>query len=167
MNNRNGFLTFIAACIPGVGYMYNGLIKKGVQTLFLYMLIKPVLMFIGLGFLSHLVRVCIWFYTFFDTYSIANRIRCGEYVPDSEFIFKNYVDTTKFTEGNFSYNELINKQGWVILGSSLVVLGGISIFNQLFIDYDIYKYIRSYVTQYFIPLLFIAIGILILAKKRR
>ncbi|MFL0194134.1 hypothetical protein ACJDU8_00800 [Clostridium sp. WILCCON 0269] len=167
MNNRNGVLTFIAACIPGVGYMYNGLIKKGVQTLFLYMIIKPVLMFSGLGFLSHLVRICIWFYTFFDTYSIANRIRRGEYVPDSEFIFKNYVDTTKFTEGDFSYNKAINKQEWVIIGSSLVILGGLSILNQLFIDNDIYKFIRSYVTQYFIPALFVIIGVLIIAKKRK
>jgi hypothetical protein len=166
MNNRNSFLTFITACIPGVGYMYHGLIKKGVQVLFLYMLIGTILSFIGLGFLSHLIKICIWFYTFFDTFSISNKIKRGEYVPDSEFIFKNYVNTENFYNENPSWNERINKQGWVILGSFLIILGALSILNQIFIDNDIYKYIRSYASQYFIPIALIIIGISILFKKK-
>ncbi|WP_238915769.1 hypothetical protein [Clostridium sp. YIM B02555] len=166
MNNRNSFLTFITACIPGVGYMYHGLIKKGVQVLFLYMLIGPILSFIGLGFLSHLIKICIWFYTFFDTFSISNKIKRGEYVPDSEFIFKNYVNTENLYNENPSWNERINKQGWVTLGSFLIILGALSILNQIFIDNDIYKYIRSYASQYFIPIALIIIGISILFKKR-
>lgn len=166
MNNRNGFVTFITACIPGVGYMYHGLIKKGVQVLFLYLLIGPILSFVGLGFLSHLIKICIWFYTFFDTFAVSKKINRGEYVPDSEFIFKNYVNIDSSTESNFPWNEKINKQGWIILGSALIVLGILSIFNQIFIDSDIYKYIRSYASQYFIPIVFIVIGFWILFKKR-
>lgn len=165
MNNKNSFVTFITACIPGVGYMYNGLIKKGVQVLFLYMLIDPILSFVGLGFLAHLIEICIWFYTFFDTFAVSNKINRGEYVPDSEFIFKNYVNIDSSTQNNVSWNERINKQGWIILGSALIILGVLAIFNQIFVNYDIYKFIRSYASQYFIPILFIVIGLLILFKK--
>lgn len=167
MNNRNGFVTFITACIPGVGYMYHGLIKKGVQVLFLYLLIGPILSFAGLGFLSHLIKICIWFYTFFDTFAVSNKINRGEYVPDSEFIFKNYVNTDNYTQSNIPWNGGINKQGWVILGSVLIVLGILSLLNQIFINYDIYKVIRSYASQYFIPIVFIVIGISILFKKTK
>jgi len=166
MNNRNSFLTFVTACIPGVGYMYHGLIKKGVQVLFLYMLIGPILYFIGLGFLSHLIKICIWFYTFFDTFAVSNKIKRGEYVPDSEFIFKNYVNTENSYSVTPTWNERINRQGWVILGSFLIILGILSILNQVFIDSDIYKYIRSYASQYFIPIIFIVIGVLILFRKK-
>jgi TM2 domain-containing membrane protein YozV len=166
MNNKNSFITFITACIPGVGYMYNGLIKKGVQVLFLYLLIGPILSFIGLSFLSHLIKICIWFYTFFDTFAVSNKIKRGEYVPDSEFILKNYVNMNNSHNENITWNGRINKQGWVILGSSLIILGGLSILNQIFIDNDIYKYIRSYASQYFIPIVLIVIGISILFKKR-
>ncbi|ALB45029.1 MULTISPECIES: hypothetical protein [Clostridium] len=166
MNNRNSFLTFVTACIPGVGYMYHGLIKKGVQVLFLYMLIGPILSFIGLGFLSNLIKICIWFYTFFDTFAVSNKIKRGEYVPDSEFIFKNYVNTENSYSVTPTWNGRINRQGWVILGSFLIILGILSILNQVFIDSDIYKYIRSYASQYFIPIIFIVIGIFTLFKKR-
>lgn len=165
MNNRNSFITFITACIPGVGYMYHGLIKKGVQVLFLYLIIGHILSFVGLGFLSYLIKICIWFYTFFDTFAIVNKINRGEYVPDSEFIFKNYVNMDSSTQNNVPWNERINKQGWIILGSALIILGVLAIFNQIFINYDIYKFIRSYVSQYFIPIVFIVIGLSILFKK--
>lgn len=166
MNNKNSFLTFITACIPGVGYMYHGLIKKGVQVLFLYMLIGPILSFIGLGFLSHLIKICIWFYTFFDTFAVSNKIKHGECIPDSEFILKNYVNTENSYSATPTWNERINKKGWITLGSFLIIIGVLSILNQIFIDNDIYKYIRSYTSQYFIPIILIVIGILILFNKK-
>lgn len=166
MQNRNGLLTFIAACIPGVGYMYNGLIKKGAQILLLFMLIDPVFHFVGLGFLSALIKIPFWFYTFFDTFSVTRRIDRGEFIPDSEFIFKNYVDMDNFGEKNSIFSGKINKQGWMIIGAGLIGLGVLALFNQLFINNDIYKWFRFHATQYFMPILFIVIGGLILTKRK-
>ena len=169
MKRRNEFLTFVTACIPGVGYMYNGLIKKGVQILVLYLLIDPLLSIIGLGFLVHVIKIPFWLYTFFDTYNLAKRVDHGEEVQDWDFKFKKYVDFNNYSEneGNKSvFNAKINKNGWEILGWLLVALGTLALVNRLFITNDMYLYIKSYITQYFVPAIFILLGGFLLIRRK-
>ena len=90
MQKRSSFLTFIASLIPGLGYMYLGLIKKGIQAMVVFFLIEPLFRFIGLGGLSSIISIPLWFYLFFDTFNIARKIDRGEFVSDSDFIFSKY-----------------------------------------------------------------------------
>lgn len=169
MKRRNEFLTFICACIPGVGYMYNGLIKRGVQVLGLYILIGIVLDIIGLDFLSPVIRIPFWLYTFFDTYNVARRMDNGEVIMDSDFVLKRYIDYGSYSEndGNKSiFNARINKKGWLILGWSLVILGLLSVVNRLYLNSDIYRIFRSNISQYFFPAVFIFVGCFLLFKRR-
>lgn len=62
---KNKLLTFVLGCIPGVGHLYLGHMKRGIQLLTL---------FFGAIFLMNLLRISelfillpiIWFYSLFD-----------------------------------------------------------------------------------------------------
>ncbi|KRQ87961.1 hypothetical protein ABG79_00126 [Caloramator mitchellensis] len=158
---RNSLLTFLSALIPGVGYMYLGLVRRGIQFLILFLLVEPVFDMVGLGFLSTIVKVPIWFYTFFDTFNLANKIDRGEIVHDSDL----------FGNGNFRINEsisnLFSNKFLTLVGWGLILIGIIAVFNKMFYGYELYNLIRSYISTYFVPVLFIAIGAYLLLKNKR
>lgn len=162
MERRSGFLTFLSALIPGVGYMYLGLVKKGVQTLILFLLIEPVFRLLSIGYLADIVQLPFWFFTFFDTFSIARRLDRGEYVPDSEFIFKKY---TEGDVGQFSAN--ISRNFLIYFAYALIIIGVLAIVDKLFNGYEIYSLIKSYVSTYFFPVLFVLAGIYLLFKNKK
>lgn len=169
MRRRNEFLTFVTACIPGVGYMYNGLKIKGVQILVLWLLISPVLNIVGLDFMETVIKLPFWLYTFFDTYNLAHKIDRGETFTDSEFVFKKYMDFNNYSENGGSktvFNGKVKKEGWLFLGWGLVILGALGLINRLFINFDFYRLIRSTINQYFIPAVFIFLGAFLLFRKK-
>lgn len=43
MERRNGFLTFLTSLIPGVGYMYLGLMRKGIEAFLVFLLVPRIL----------------------------------------------------------------------------------------------------------------------------
>lgn len=168
MERRNGFLTFLASLIPGVGYMYLGLIRKGAEALLIFMLIPPVLRFIGLGFVSNLFTIPLWFYTFFDTFNIAKRMDRGEYVPDSEFIIKRNsgsFDSDINNLGNKIYSKL-DRSGWKVVAWALIILGTMALLNKAFVGNNVYYILKSYVNTYFIPVILILGGIYMLTKNK-
>lgn len=166
MENRNGrssFLTFLTALIPGVGYMYLGLVKKGIQILMLYLLIGPVFNIIGIGFLSAIVKIPIWFYTFFDTFTVANKIDKGEPVPDMDFIFNKYMKDGSQVALD---REKLGKNLSLIIAIGLIAVGGIAILHNFSQGSELYGLIRSFISTYFIPVLFVLGGIYLLFKNK-
>jgi hypothetical protein len=159
MDRRNGFLKFIAACIPGVGYMYLGLVKLGVQTLALFLLIRPVFRLLSIDFLTDIVLIPFWFFTFFDTFSLSNKMDRGEAVNDTDFIFKRF-NKSNIDTGN------IRVDIWKVAAWILIVLGVLAILNKALYEFPLYGLIKSFVSSYFIPVLFVSAGIYLLLKRK-
>ncbi|MFD3158511.1 hypothetical protein ACFIJ5_16920 [Haloimpatiens sp. FM7330] len=177
MERRSGFLTFLAALIPGVGYMYLGLLNMGIQALLIFLLIGPLFSLIGLGALAGIFKFALWLYTFFDTFNIAHKIDRGENINDCELFFRRYngFQHTKTQNDNLNnddnythtFNKLNNKRDLQIIGWIFIILGGLAVINKVFEGNDIYYMIKSSISQYFVPVLFIVAGIYILYKKEK
>ena len=79
---KNGFLTFIFACIPGAGQMYYGYMQRGLSIAMIL-----ILCVMAATVVEPLLFLClvIWMYSFFDTYDLTatwrpvsrRRIPCG------------------------------------------------------------------------------------------
>lgn len=107
MERRNGFLTFLTSLIPGVGYMYLGLMRKGIEAFLVFLLLPRVLDLFTFGVVGHLVGLVIWCYTFIDTYHIAHLIDSGVRVEDTDFLLDKF--DSAFGQSNYknaSYNNV-------------------------------------------------------------
>lgn len=64
---KNGFLTFIFACIPGAGQMYYGYMQRGLSIAMIL-----ILCVMAATVVEPLLFLClvIWMYSFFDTYDL-------------------------------------------------------------------------------------------------
>lgn len=162
MEKKNNFLTFILALIPGVGYMYLGLLKKGVQVLALFFLIEPILSLLSLESFETIFKVPFWFYVFFDTLNTARRMDRGEYIPDTDFILKKYINEDE----NIDFNNKIGKKIWFYIGWALIIIGSVSVIDKIFEGLELYSLIKSYISIYFFPVLFILIGIYLIIKNK-
>lgn len=148
MYRNNGFLNFIFACIPGVGYMYNGLLKKGVEILTIFIAAPILLDLFMLGDLIPLVIVPLWFYSFFSTYNIIRRREAGEVIEDQSVLFG--TDKIKLQQGNMK-----------LLGVILILVGAFSIASRILRELHIWNVIRGYAA----PVVFIILGLYILVKN--
>ena len=166
MQKRSSFLTFIASLVPGLGYMYLGLIKKGIQAMVIFFLIEPLFSFIGLDGLTSVILIPLWFYLFFDTFNIARKLDKGEFVNDSDFIFSKYHHLNN--KENLSDGTIRNmrERSGLIVGWALVIIGILSIINKLFPNNVIYNFIRQSIGTYFVPVLFVFVGVYLLVKKK-
>lgn len=160
MERRNGFITFLTALVPGIGYMYLGLLKKGIQIFALYILITPILRILGMGMLAWLVKLPIWFYTFFDTFNVASKLDRGERVEDIEYIFN------KFNSNN-DIKFRVDKKFIITIAWLLIAIGTLAIFNAYFSGTPFYNYIKAEITKYVFPSLLILGGILVLIKNKK
>jgi TM2 domain-containing membrane protein YozV len=164
MDRRNKVLTFILAFIPGVGQIYLGLFRKGIQILILYLLIGPILGMIGLGFAGSIIKLVIWCYAFFDTFDIARRLDKGEHVGDSDYVINKYMDKKEaFNNKGYSFD----KSFWLLCGWGLIVIGILAIVNLMFGNNDLYGLIKSYISTYFIPALLVVAGVYMLVRGKR
>lgn len=162
MEKRNGLITFISALIPGVGYMYLGLIKKGVQTLALFLMVDYFLPLLGIGFLENIILIPFWCYTFFDTYNIAAKLNRGEQVNDTDYIFEKtnwLASNTTSVSGDRSF--------FIILAWALIVVGILAIINKLMGNNYYYRLIMSCINIYFFPTLLIVGGIFLLVRENK
>lgn len=166
MQKRSSFLTFISSLIPGLGYMYLGLMKKGIQAMVIFFLISPIFNFIGLGWLADIILIPLWFYMFFDTFNIAHKLDRGEFVGDSDFIFNKYYNLNKKENLEEDTIKNMKDKSGVVVGWALVVIGGLSIINKLFPDNTIYDFIKQSIGTYFVPVLFVFVGAYLLVKKK-
>ena len=164
MERKSGFLTFIAALIPGVGYMYYGLVKKGAEALIIYILVSHVFKILDMSWIGTTISVILWFYLFFDTFNVASKYRRGEQLQDSGFIIKD--DTPISSETINSIQSRLPKNKWNLLAFLLIFIGIIAVLKQV-LGENIFLLIRSTIGNYVVPTLLIVSGIYILTKGNK
>lgn len=155
MERRSGFVTFLVSLIPGAGYMYFGMLRKGIETMGMFLFVPFILRAIWLDALVGVFCVPFWLYTFFDTYNIARKFDRGEILYDESWFAKN-GDSIKFNLDN------VNHDIWKTAAWALIILGVLSIVSKVFDYLNIFYIARSY----FIPVLFVLGGIFILVKGK-
>lgn len=178
MRKKNKYLTFLFACIPGAGHMYLGFMKMGLSFMTLFFLIM------GLAFLADnifyvltgpilMILPVIWFYTFFDCIN-KNGASDEEFASyQDHFLF---TDIPELNQIKWNPNLFHSRVPRTVVGF-ILLLSGISMFsrNMLWMlgwDYDnlIYRILSrffDYLPQVAISLAVIALGIWLIAGKRR
>lgn len=162
MEKRDGFLTFLTALIPGVGYMYLGLVKKGIQFLVLFLTVRLALSMLGMNFLSLIASLSIWIYTFFDTFNVASKLDRGEKVEDMDYVFDKNSGTYTHSDG-----VKINRKFAMAVAWFFIAIGAITILNKVFELNELYILFKGYLSKYFLPVLLIFAGIYILFRNKR
>ena len=153
---KNGFLTFIFACIPGAGQMYYGYMQRGLAIVSLF----GVCFMVANVFNPFVITLLIlWMYSFFDTYDLIRHLAAGEPKEDSLLLLGNWKDCKDMIP---QHNKLL---GW-----GLIIVGGwamydtvisnwlANILNRLFDDYGIVYSIIHGIPNVFIAVLLIAAG---------
>lgn len=168
MERRSKFLTFILAMIPGVGQMYLGLLRKGIQLLLMFILIEPVFDIIGLGYIGGMLKLCVWAYAFWDTFDIGRRMDKGEAIRDTDFVINKYMNKSEDGEFNFTKKvQSYNKSFWIFCGWGLILVGILAILNLRFGTNDLYGQIKSVISTYFVPALLVLAGIYMLLRNKK
>ena len=120
---KNGFLTFIFACIPGAGQMYYGYMQRGLSIAMMLMLCV-----MAATVVEPLLFLClvIWMYSFFDTYDLIRHMAAGEPKEDSLLVLGNYEEIKKLVP---QHNRLI---GWGLIGFGVWALYDLLIGNWVY-----------------------------------
>ena len=120
---KNGFLTFIFACIPGAGQMYYGYMQRGLSIAMMLMLCV-----MAATVVEPLLFLClvIWMYSFFDTYNLIRHMAAGEPKEDSLLVLGNYEEIKKLVP---QHNRLI---GWGLIGFGVWALYDLLIGNWVY-----------------------------------
>ena len=120
---KNGFLTFIFACIPGAGQMYYGYMQRGLSIAMMLMLCV-----MAATVVEPLLFLClvIWMYSFFDTYDLIRHMAAGEPKEDSLLVLGNYEEIKKMVP---QHNRLI---GWGLIGFGVWALYDLLIGNWVY-----------------------------------
>lgn len=120
---KNGFLTFIFACIPGAGQMYYGYMQRGLSIAMML-----ILCVMAATVIQPLLFLClvIWMYSFFDTYDLIRHMAAGEPKEDSLLVLGNYEEIKKLVP---QHNRLI---GWGLIGFGVWALYDLLIGNWVY-----------------------------------
>ena len=120
---KNGFLTFIFACIPGAGQMYYGYMQRGLSIAMMLMLCV-----MAATVVEPLLFLClvIWMYSFFDTYDLIRHMAAGEPKEDSLLVLGHYEEIKKLVP---QHNKLI---GWGLIGFGVWALYDLLIGNWVY-----------------------------------
>ena len=89
---KNGFLTFIFACIPGAGQMYYGYMQRGLSLITMF-----IACFIVGAIINPLaaLAIIVWMYSFFDTYDLVRHLAAGDPKEDGLLLVGNFDDVKK------------------------------------------------------------------------
>lgn len=147
-DRKSRFWAFVFSMVPGVGYLYLGLLNKGLQTMTLFFGTIFVASFIGFGEITGLVVPVVMFYSIFDTQQLVKSINEGIPVEDKQF---------------FDFKKLPLTQSWI--GYALVVIGFMALSQNVLSLYmpDWLGHIRRFVP----PLLIIGLGAVILYRNTK
>ena len=120
---KNGFLTFIFACIPGAGQMYYGYMQRGLSIAMML-----ILCVMAATVIQPLLFLClvIWMYSFFDTYDLIRHMAAGEPKEDSLLVLGNYEEIKKLVP---QHNRLV---GWGLVGFGVWALYDLLIGNWVY-----------------------------------
>lgn len=144
---KKRFWAFMFSLVPGMGYMYLGLMNRGLQTMVLFFGSIFVSGFIGFEQLMALIAPVVIFYSIFDTQQVVKDINKGITVVD-----RPLFDTKK----------LPFTQAW--LGYVLIVVGLLALLQNVMPYYFPFWMALKRVIP---PALIIAAGIAILYRNTR
>lgn len=156
MKNYNRFLLFCFALIPGAGYMYLGLMRRGVEAMILFVTGIAIPAWIGMPALAAIIAIPLWFYCFFDSFYQRSNLETGLEIED-----RGLVDLLTWLNGNYH-----------LLGIGLIVLGILALLNMVGQDLiysanvavkEVIQHLRGYLPA----LLLIIAGIYLLRKTRQ
>lgn len=120
---KNGFLTFIFACIPGAGQMYYGYMQRGLSL---------ITMFIGCFIVGAIINplaalaIIVWMYSFFDTYDLVRHLAAGDPKEDGLLLVGNFDDVKKLIP---QHTKLV---GWGLIGFGVWALYDLLIGNWVY-----------------------------------
>lgn len=146
-DKKSRFWAFVFSLVPGVGYLYLGLMNRGLQTMALFFGTIFAASFINFEQLMGLVVPVTMFYSIFDTQQMVKSINSGEQVEDKQL---------------FDFKSITINQSWI--GYAFVVIGILALLNGVLPQYIPGFYVfRSFLP----PLLVIGVGVLILYRSTR
>ena len=120
---KNGFLTFIFACIPGAGQMYYGYMQRGLSLITMF-----IACFIVGAIINPLaaLAIIVWMYSFFDTYDLVRHLAAGDPKEDGLLLVGNFDDVKKLIP---QHTELV---GWGLIGFGVWALYDLLIGNWVY-----------------------------------
>lgn len=141
---KSKFLALMFSLVPGVGYLYLGLMKKGLQTMIAFFGSLFIANFISFEEASILLVPVLIFYSIFDTQQLVRDLNEGLPIED-----KALYDITKL-----KFN-----QKWI--GYGLILVGVLAFVNSLpfGLPYWVHRMIP--------PVLMIAAGVAILYRNMK
>lgn len=124
---KNGFLTFVFACIPGAGQMYYGYMKRGVSIITWFALImlcgeilSPLLIF----------NIVLYMFSFFDTYDIIRCLAAGDPKKD-DFLMPEGWKNGEFWTAKAGWSKTSVGKG---VGAALVLSGAYLLLDRVLSD---------------------------------
>lgn len=142
--HRKKFLAFLLSLVPGAGYFYLGLMRRGLQAILIFFGAIFVGGLANLDLLAAFVCPVMIFYSVFDTQQLLNRMNAGELVEDQEL---------------FDWGSWESKRG--LIGAALIILGLFALLNNLAPYFINYRLISKIVP----PMVIVGIGVYILYKS--
>jgi len=149
--NYNNFLVFVFSLIPGAGYMYLGLMQKGLEAMLLFWASVTIFTWIGLPQFGAMISIPLWFYFFFDTYAVRSRLVQGEEVED---------------KGMLNIIARLGIHKYYYIGIGLMVIGVLALLVNLSHDFSGWFKYGYYFKRYLPSVLLIAGGIFLLSRTR-
>lgn len=143
--DKSALLSFLLSIIPGVGYMYLGLMNRGLQTLIIFFGTIFVADITRMHALAPLAIPVLVFYSIFDTLQLSRKIRDGVPVQDKPLI------------------DLGGSSSWQnIIGYTLLAVGLLALVNNIAPHYFSHYWLFNRVIP---PLLIIGAGVFILYRN--
>jgi hypothetical protein len=149
---RGAFAVLILSLLPGGGYMYLGLMNRGLQAMIIFFGTIFFASVANFGALGGLVVPILMFYSIFDSLQLAAQMNEGLFIED-----KPYVDI-----GNPNWQNIL---GYILIGLGILSLFYTSV-GILAVFYTIQPY--TFIVERLVPpLIIIAIGAYILYRSLR
>lgn len=145
--NRSTFWAFVLSIIPGAGYLYLGLMKRGFQTMIIFYGTIFLAAATEFGAITALVLPVVVFYTIFDTLQLLKRINQGQVVEDSLLVETDFL-----------------KSRGSLVGIAFIVIGALALLNNILPNYFPYHYLMNRLVP---PMLILGLGIYIFYKNTR
>lgn len=146
IEKKSRLWAFIFSVIPGVGYLYLGLMNRGLQAMVVFFGSIFVSGFIGFEEIMALVAPVVVFYSIFDTQQLVKEINAGIIPADKEF---------------FDFKRISFSHRWV--GYGLIGLGMLALIRNVPFFFPFWNYLRGTVP----PLVIIGVGVAILYKNTK
>ncbi len=143
--HKGYFLAFLLSLIPGVGYLYLGLMRRGLQTMVVFYGAIFLSLFLGFEEIIALVLPVIMFYTIFDTLQLLKKINEGDTVEDKLLFELTSLESRKS-----------------MIGGGLIIIGLIALLNNLLPHFFT---LHGYFGRVVPAVLIIALGVYLLVRN--